>query len=265
MERNIEIKNYWQERALQNQNAVTGTTNDVYLRELEIKTFVECLKRLGVNNNSRILDVGCGDGYTTLNIARFLPEVTFVGVDYSSNMIANAQKNLELLFPNTTNISFKVADAVKLGDFFDLNQFDFILTDRCLINLDDAKSQYKAIEQISKLLKPNGYWLAIENFIEGQNNLNDARKQMGLSDIPIRWHNHFFVENEFVNNVRQWFGSIDFVEFSSSYYFATRVVYSAICKLRNVEPDYSHDIHKVSVDLPSYGKYSPIRLVILKK
>ncbi len=40
-----EVKSYWEERAGQNQTTVTGTTNDVYLRELEIKES-SCGRRL---------------------------------------------------------------------------------------------------------------------------------------------------------------------------------------------------------------------------
>lgn len=259
------IKNYWDERASLNQNAVTGTTNDVYLRELEIKTFCDTLKNLGINKNSKILDVGCGDGYTTLNIAMSFPESKFEGVDYSENMISNAQANIKNSDGAVSNVTFKVADATKIQNSFSDEIFDFILSDRCLINLENSQAQYEAIKQISKILKPGGYYIAIENFNGGQNNLNEARAKMGLSEIPVRWHNLFFSENEFVKNVSGWFTSVDFVEFSSAYYYATRVIYSAICKLQGVEPDYMHDIHKVSVDLPVIGKFSPIRLVILKK
>ena len=259
------VKSYWEERASLNQNAVTGTTNDVYLRELEIKTFCNTLKNLDVNMNSKILDVGCGDGYTTLNIAKSFPETKFEGVDYSENMIANAKVNVKNSDGAISNVSFKVADATKIQDSFPAETFDFILSDRCLINLENSQAQYEAVKQISQILKPGGYYLAIENFNEGQNNLNEARVKMGLSEIPVRWHNYFFNENEFVKNVSNWFTSTNFVEFSSAYYYATRVIYSSICKLQGVEPDYMHDIHKVSVELPVIGKFSPIRLVILKK
>jgi ubiquinone/menaquinone biosynthesis C-methylase UbiE len=259
------IKNYWEERASLHQNSVTGTTNDVYLRELEIKTFCDTLKNLGINKNSKILDVGCGDGYTTLNIAKSFPESSFEGVDYSENMIGNAKVNLQNYKGALVNVNFKVADATNIQNYFPDETFDFILSDRCLINLESSQAQFEAIRQISKILKPGGYYLAIENFNEGQNNLNQARAKMGLSEIPVRWHNYFFDENEFVNYVTSWFSSIDFVEFSSAYYYATRVIYSAICKFQGVEPDYMNDIHKVSVELPVIGKFSPIRLVILKK
>jgi len=42
MSSNLEkIKEYWDERAVLNQNSPAATTDDVYLRELEISTLVE--------------------------------------------------------------------------------------------------------------------------------------------------------------------------------------------------------------------------------
>jgi ubiquinone/menaquinone biosynthesis C-methylase UbiE len=213
----------------------------------------------------KILDVGCGDGYTTLNIAKNFTNIEFIGVDYAENMIDNAQTNLQVNFKQLNNVTFKVADATNISKSFDAKSFDVILSDRCLINLKDTAIQYETIKQISSLLKPSGYYVGIENFVEGNNNLNAARKQMGLTEIPIRWHNLFFTEVEFIDKVKQWFSSIEFVEFSSAYYFATRVIYSAICKLQNVEPDYLNDIHKIAIDLPAYGKFSPIKLIKLRK
>jgi hypothetical protein len=89
---------------------------------------------------------------------------------------------------------------------------------------------------------------------------------MGLPEIPVRWHNLFFNEDEFRSRVAGWFSEILFEDFSSAYYYATRVIYSAMCKARNEEPDYRHDIHKLAVDLPPLGKnFSPIRMFVLKK
>ncbi len=259
------IKNYWDERATQNQKVVTGTTNDIYLRELEIRTFTETLRKLGIQKNNRILDVGCGDGYTTLNIANSFPESYFIGIDYSENMIANAQMNLTSDNKTLANVDFKVADATNIQQYFEGESFDFILSDRCLINLEKSEIQYETISKICSLLKPGGYYLAVENFVEGQNNLNEAREKMGLDPISIRWHNRFFNEDEYLKYTTKWFSDVDFVEFSSAYYYATRIIYSAMCKLQGSQPDYNHDIHKVSIDLPIIGKYSPIRLAILKK
>ena len=37
------IKDYWEERAKQNATTPEATTNDLYLRELEIATFIQTL------------------------------------------------------------------------------------------------------------------------------------------------------------------------------------------------------------------------------
>jgi len=141
MEEIIEIKKHWEDRAKVNQNAVTGTTNDIYLRELEIKTFVKYLNSLGIRKNSKVLDVGCGDGYTTLNIVKYITDAHFIGIDYSANMIKNANENLKNYPSLAENVSFKVGVAINIFDLFDLNEFDFILSDRCLINLGTSKNQ----------------------------------------------------------------------------------------------------------------------------
>jgi hypothetical protein len=38
--------------------------------------------------------------------------------------------------------------------------------------------------------------MAIENFVEGQKNMN-ALRRLSLPDIPVRWHNLFFRESDF--------------------------------------------------------------------
>ena len=260
-----EIKKYWEERAAENQGLVTGTTNDIYLRELEIRTFISKLKSLGVKDGDRILDLGCGDGYSTLQIAKELENVVVIGVDFSKNMIKNAESNLSNSEVPPSKLSFQVADAVKISDFFDAGTFQFVLSDRCLINLGNSETQYQTIKQVSDLLTSGGHYLGIENFKDGQDNLNKARVHMKLEEIGVRWHNHFFKEDEFLNSVQQWFEEVQISNFSSAYYYATRVIYSAVCKLNNVDPDYTDDIHKVSIDLPACGNFSPIKLFVLKK
>ncbi len=81
----------------------------------------------------------------------------------------------------------------------------------------------------------------------------------------MRWHNLFFKEDEFVETLQPLYADIKIVNFSSAYYYATRVIYSKYCQMLGVEPDYRHELHQLAVDLPPFGMFSPIKLAILTK
>jgi SAM-dependent methyltransferase len=265
MENREKIKKYWDERAAENQNVVIATTDDIYLRELEISTLSKTIDALNFTDNSLIVDIGCGDGYSTLCVATLLPGPIFQGIDYSPNMIANANARLSHLPDMSNRVKFSAGDVMDLQTSLANMQYQCAITDRCLINLDSHESQVQAVEQISKHVMPGGYYIAIENFIEGHQNMNDARQKMGLTEIPVRWHNLFFTEREFIDAVKPFFEVQEIKDFASSYYFATRVIYSKMCMMNNEKPDYAHDIHKLAVDLPSFGQFSPIRMAVLKR
>lgn len=259
------IKEYWEQRARENADSPQATTDDVYLRKLEISTLVDTIKKLSLPENSSVLDVGCGDGYTTLHVAQELSGLSFLGVDYSENMIKSARQRLAAEAGMTERVSFKVGDATRLEEACGSDTFDIVTTDRCLINLPSLEAQQQAIAQIAERTKPGGFYIAIENFIEGQNSMNAMRHAVGLPDIPIRWHNLFFSEADFVGAADPFFTEINFKDFSSSYYFATRVIYSAMCQMRGEKPDYQHEIHQLAVKLPWTGQFSPIRMVTLRR
>ena len=267
-----EVREYWNERAKELAGALAATTNDIHLRELEIKTVVETLKELNLPEDASVLDVGCGDGYSTLRVAREIEGRRFLGIDYSENMIAIAVNRLEEVpgLEGASNslkdrVDFAVGDATKLDQLYDGPAYNVALTFRCLINLVTPESQADAIAQIAGCLKPGGYYVAIENFIEGNNNLNDARQKLGLPEIAVRWHNLFFKETDFISTVERFFEPPQFKDFSSSYYFATRVIYSSMCQMRGEVPDYDHDIHKLAIHLPWTGQFSPIRMAVMRK
>lgn len=131
--------------------------------------------------------------------------------------------------------------------------------------MNTNKLQKKALSKIAKVIKNNGHYIGIENFLEGQNKMNTVRKEMKLSEIPIRWHNLFFKEEQFAENIKENFNLVDTKNFSSSYYFATRIIYSKMCQMKGETPDYNHEIHQLAIDLPSIGNFSPIKCIILKK
>ncbi len=95
--------------------------------------------------------------------------------------------------------------------------------------------------------------------------MNRLRASVGLPEIPVRWHNLYFNEADFKRLAEPFFEAIEFREFSSSYYFATRVIYSAMCQMRGETPDYRHEIHQLAVKLPWFGQFSPIRMVVMRR
>ncbi|MFZ5836167.1 MAG: class I SAM-dependent methyltransferase [Pseudomonadota bacterium] len=259
------IKDYWNQRAGENSGSLTATTQDIWLRRLEVASLIGMLEKLNLPPDAHIADMGCGDGNTILQLAQQFPDFQFSGFDYAPQMIATAQAQQTALGGLGGRVAFSVGDVNDPAASAGTEQLDVAMTDRCLINLETSDAQYAAIARIADCLKPGGVYLAIENFHEGQNAMNAARAVMGLPEIPIRWHNHFFHEPEFRARTAKIFSSLSFHEFSSAYYYATRIIYSAMCKMQGVAPDYDHEIHRLAVQLPPMGNFSPIRMAILRK
>lgn len=255
-----DIRTYWDKRAKLAGGNPSATTNDIYLRELESITLTNELLKIIGEKDVQILDVGCGDGRTTLALAMRFPHAAFLGIDFSSEMILSAQSAIQEA-NIAAQVKFLVGDARKLDSFSENMKFDIILTNRCLINITDRDEQRAALDQIARCLTPNGWYIGTENFLTGQNNLNAIRKSVGLPEIPVRWHNCYFNEGEFVEYAQGIFRSVELVNFSSAYYFVTRCIYSALCMYEGVAPNYQHPIHQVAVKLPTFGDFSPIKLI----
>jgi SAM-dependent methyltransferase len=255
------IQQYWDLRAKESRGAPSATTNDIYLRELETAVLVRELRAGPLQREGAVLDVGCGDGRTTLAIARQFPGVKFWGIDFSREMIAAARDLLARESDLPNEIMFSIGDARDLHTSIGSEKFHAIITNRCLINLGTRFEQYHTLREISCRLLPGGCYLGTENFNGGQRALNELRRSAGVPEIPVRWHNLYFDEQELVNELHKSFRAVELIAFSSTYYYVTRIVYSALCQLLNEEPSYDHPIYKIAVKLPPFGDFSPIKLI----
>ena len=95
--------------------------------------------------NSHVLDVGCGDGYTLLNLAdRFLEGV---GIDESAYIIDVASRAAEDASVN--NVKFLKEKVINLS--FDDDSFDFVFSERGPLGHDDD-----TLVEASRVLKPGG-------------------------------------------------------------------------------------------------------------
>lgn len=255
-----QVKKYWDNRSQKHGRSAQATTNDYYMREIEIRCLTSAISEFSKGKeNFTVADIGCGNGYSTIKLAKKYPEVHFNGFDYSENMICFAKEIQEQeVIPN---VAFYVLDITK--DPIP-GIYDFVFTDRCLINLPSYKLQLFAIKKIHNVLKNNGVFVLIENFIDGHNNFNKLRKKFGLKEINIREHNLFFDKNKLEPFLNTLFKSIEFINISSQYYIGSRIVYSKICADEKIEPDYFDVHHKMSSKLPFIGNYGPTGMYTLK-
>jgi ubiquinone/menaquinone biosynthesis C-methylase UbiE len=263
--RKEQIKAFWEERADFYMADPASTTNDVHLRELEVLTITQVLQTLLGPDPEKVLDVGCGEGYFTINVALEFPHFSFTGIDYSVNMIRMARARLAATPVLKGRLQFQVGDVLDLASACGDATYSAVLSERCLINLESKEDQKRALKEIARHVAPGGYYLAVENFMEGQEAMNQARAAVGLPPIPIRWHNLYFTEEEFISFAGPEFEFLEFKDFSSAYYFATRVIYAALCRRTGEEIDYRHPLHQLAVDLPWTGNFSPIRMAVLRR
>jgi trans-aconitate 2-methyltransferase len=106
------------------------------------------LASLTLDGGERILDLGCGDGTITAEIAGRVPRGSGLGVDASHAMVTFARER----FPAAThpNLAFRVGDAAQLdvGDHFDV-----VVSFNCLHWVRD---QAAALRGIRAALAPSG-------------------------------------------------------------------------------------------------------------
>ncbi len=106
------------------------------------------LAQLHLNGSEEILDIGCGDGKVTAELADLVPRGSVIGIDTSEAMLQLALKN----FPadRYPNLSFQKMDIRHLSF---TNRFDVAFSNAAL---HWVKNHEPVVENLRQSLKPGG-------------------------------------------------------------------------------------------------------------
>lgn len=142
----------------------------------------ELFNKLSLVGNERLLDIGCGDGKITIEIAGSLPEGSIVGIDNSGEMIELARSK----YPEEDfqNVRFLQIDARNLP--FD-GEFDVVFSNAALHWI---QNHYPVLQGINRSIKSGGKILLQ---MGGKGN---GAELIGVADELIksrRWKKYFVI------------------------------------------------------------------------
>ncbi len=268
------IKSYWDKRSRTFETDLKATTDHPTIKLLEISAIHEAIRKTGLDKKRdvEILEVGCGNGHNCFALSELLPNFKFAGLDYSEEMVRNANRIKELSPLKYPKINFYLGDVLNLEKSKDLqDNYDIIFTDRCLINLKSAESQIAGINQILSRLRRGGYFIMLENSVQNYARQNEGRRSVGLPERRPVEYNLFIDEDTIVPQIKKRAKLMNIHDFGSLHDI---VLYILVPLINNGVIDYSHPIVKatarLSTALPEsyenqFGNFGQNRLFLFRK
>ena len=262
------VKDFWNQEAAEWGHNPQVTIRDHYFRLLEL----DAISRL-IRGRRKVLDIGCGTGFSTLFYSQEVGEI--IGADYAQNMVACARRflndaayfrhTIEHYAPNGAprlrgNIRFEQANILDLP--YPSAAFDAVVAERVLINLPERDLQDRGVEQIARVLGPNGLCALAEVTKQGHETVDRLRRMFALPIIEKYWHNLYVDENDFGAMARTIGFEIIEIRRFETFHFLTKIMHPLL--VAPAEPEFLAGFNKaawqVSGEFPSYEAVAAVGL-----
>lgn len=257
------IKDYYVESAKKFGKSKEMSMQDIFTRDSEIKSITKVINYFIYKKYCKnILEVGCGNGYMADILYKSF-DINYNGIDFCDEMIELSKDR------NLNDYMFSLGDVCNLN--FKNEVFDLIFSERCLINLNSWDKQQKSLSEIYRTLKKGGIYIMVEGFTDGLNNLNEARRVVGLDPIEQKFFNKYFDKEKLMEYIKDKFIIYDDPKFAilhksnflSTYYFGRSVLYSALAQNKNLE--YNNKFVDFFSYMEPYGNYSYIQSLVFER
>ena len=134
-------------------NELIGLVRETNRTPGGLNTIKDVARKLCLNNNSKILDIGTSTGHTSLEFGRPL-NCEVVGIDINEESIKTATERCSRF--NLEKVSFKLDDATNMT--FNDNTFDVVFAGNVTSLVSNREN---ALKEYWRVLKPNGHLVAV--------------------------------------------------------------------------------------------------------
>ncbi len=237
---------------------------DKVIRERETTFAVaqvkQCLQRLGVApEQARVWDFGCGNGHLIQELFFAIDGLLPQGLEFVPELVALARSR-NLPGVHITHGDLRVAADIP-------RDIHVAITERSVINLLSWEEQKKALTNIAQALVPGGFYVMIESFEEGHREMNAARSENQLPEVPVSGHNRYLKEPVLDSLAAMGLRETQGVEPKnalSTHFFLSRVFQHLF--VQEGRPASERVWQFFSQGLPpDVGNYSPILLRVFQK
>lgn len=241
------IRQHWQNWANQYGTSLRATTKTSTAKAMELDALSRALAEIEsiTASNISILEVGCGNGQNCLQLIEKHSKASFTGIDFIEEMIEAANSVKKQRGIPDEQLVFQVGNVLELS--LPPASFDVIFTDRCLINLNTNSLQHEAIAALTKVLKPNGYLLMIENCQQTYDAQNQIRELVGLPKrIPAEF-NHFFDDTTLLPFLKS--VGLDVIDIEDFISLHDIILYILTPMMNGGKVDYDHPLVEAATKL----------------
>lgn len=165
-------------------NEMASRSEDI--REIETGAILRWLSLGDV-----VLDVGCGDGASTVYYAARVGRL--VGIDCAPGAIERARSRLAKL-AHVELHTLPAQRAAQLGETFDV-----VVTQRCLIHIDEPGAQQAALAALAGLVRLGGRCLILECTEQARRRIDLLRVRDGLPPFTVPWGTLYFDRESLVS------------------------------------------------------------------